>query len=212
VLSQVAHLPLNWAIGLMGAPRAIGMASPPVVAAALGLTAGLCEEITRWAVLQRFAKRGQTGTRVGVFAGAGHGGVEALIFGMMVAGSAISMWTLPYLPPSWIGIPPEQREGLAKQVLLYWSSGWDGPIYGGIERVSAIVFHVGMSVLVARGIERGRAIAYVALAVVLHALVDGSVVYAAARTSTFVLEAATLASSVVIGVFVLRALRLTRRA
>src|SRR5690606_23488709 len=44
---EVVHLPLNWALGLMGAPSAVGMASPPVVAAALGLTAGLCEETVR---------------------------------------------------------------------------------------------------------------------------------------------------------------------
>lgn len=212
-LSQMIHIPLNWALGLMGSLRAVGMASPPVVAAALGLSAGLCEEVVRWLVLRRLARRspepggGHGLVRTGLVAGAGHGGVEALIFGCLTAATAISMWTVPYLPPSWVGIPPEARDAFAKQLLLYWSGSWEGPIFGGVERVSAMIFHIGMSVLIARGIERGRALAYVAVAVLAHAAFDGAVVYAAPRVSMVVLEGVTLAASLVIGALVVRALR-----
>jgi uncharacterized membrane protein YhfC len=207
VLSQVVHLPLNWAIGLMGAPRGVGLASPPVVAAAAGLSAGLCEEVVRWLVLRRFATRGHVGARVGVFAGTGHGGVEASIFGLLAAANAVSMWALSVLPPESLGVPPEQRDAVAKQLVVYWAMGWESPIYAGVERLSAIVFHIGMSVLIARGIERGRALAYVALAVLAHATYDAVLVYAAPRLGILAIEAMALAVAIPIAILVGRALR-----
>ncbi len=207
ILSQVVHLPLNWALGLSGGGRGVGMASPPVVAGVLGLTAGLCEEVVRWAVLHRIARRGHLGVRVGVFAGAGHGGVEALIFGVLAAINAIVMWALPFVPPSWVGIPPEARDAVARQLVLYWASSWDGPVLAGVERVSAILFHIGMSVLLAYGISTKRALPCVALAVAAHAVFDGVIVYLVPRIGIYAVEGLALAVSLVLGGLVVRALR-----
>src|SRR5262249_45823734 len=52
VASQVVHLPLNWATGLLGKPpRGLGLMPLPLLALVAGLSAGLCEELTRYVAL-----------------------------------------------------------------------------------------------------------------------------------------------------------------
>lgn len=207
ILSQVVHLPLNWALGLMGSPRWLGMATPTVVAIALGGTAGLCEELVRWQVLRRLARKGHAGERVGLVAGAGHGGIESLVFGFLAASTTVSLLVLPLLPPSWIGIPPDQVGEVMKQAVVYWATPWWEPVAAGVERISAMTFHIGMSVLIAWGMRRGHTALAVTAAVVLHAALDAAVVYAAPRIGMAALEGALFAAAAISGVLTWRALR-----
>jgi hypothetical protein len=79
MLSQVVHLPLNLGLGRL-LPSAPGQLW--ISALALGLSAGLCEELTRYAMLRTLAK-GVRHEGSALMLGAGHGGIEALIIAGM---------------------------------------------------------------------------------------------------------------------------------
>src|SRR6185436_234688 len=97
VLSQVVHLPLLWGIDQLAKNGVIP--APPENwillsnAILLGLLAGLCEETARYLVYRFWIKDART-WREGVLFGAGHGGLEAIILGGLVALSFINMVVL----------------------------------------------------------------------------------------------------------------------
>ena len=64
VLSQIVHLPLNWALGLLGGGRGVALWPLAAMALVAGLSAALCEEGARWIVLTFFLKQSAAGTRV----------------------------------------------------------------------------------------------------------------------------------------------------
>ena len=57
ILSQIVHLPLNWALGLLGGGRGVALWPLAAMALVAGLSAALCEEGARWIVLTFFLKQ-----------------------------------------------------------------------------------------------------------------------------------------------------------
>ena len=57
ILSQIVHLPLNWALGLLGGGRGVALWPLAAMALVAGLSAGVCEEGARWIVLTFFLKQ-----------------------------------------------------------------------------------------------------------------------------------------------------------
>ncbi|MFO7537372.1 MAG: YhfC family glutamic-type intramembrane protease, partial [Chloroflexota bacterium] len=57
ILSQVGHIPFNWATGLLTGGWGIGLWPLPLLALAAGLSAGLFEEVARWLVLRYWLKQ-----------------------------------------------------------------------------------------------------------------------------------------------------------
>ena len=102
--SQVLHLPFNWAIGLIGGGRGVALWPLPLVAVVAGLSAGVFEEGARWIVLTFFLKRAR-GWRAALQFGAGHGGVEAILVGLVVLLSLAAMLALRSLDPASLGLP-----------------------------------------------------------------------------------------------------------
>jgi uncharacterized membrane protein YhfC len=168
VVSQVVHIPLNMGLGLLGRPGPLSAASWPVLAASLGLSAGLCEELARYAAM-RLLLKAHTTRHAAVMFGAGHGGIEALIFGVMVAANLLFMLLLPALGD--LGARPE----IQAAAWSYWLHGWTEPIYAGVERVAAVMSHIGLSVLVMRSIQR-RNVLWLLAAIVLHSVLDGMLI------------------------------------
>jgi hypothetical protein len=78
VASQLVHLPLNFALGILGPPRAVGLMPLPVIGVVAGLTAGLCEESARY-VAMRWVLRRDRGWAAAVQYGLGHGGIDHLV-------------------------------------------------------------------------------------------------------------------------------------
>ena len=64
ILSQIVHLPLNWALGLLGGGRGVALWPLAAMALVAGLSAALCEEGARWIVLTFFLKQFAAGIRV----------------------------------------------------------------------------------------------------------------------------------------------------
>jgi uncharacterized membrane protein YhfC len=98
MLSQVVHLPLNLGLGRL-LPSAPGQLW--ISALALGLSAGLCEELTRYAMLRTLAK-GVRHEGSALMLGAGHGGIEALIIAGMATLGLVNLLVLGNDPSAFL--------------------------------------------------------------------------------------------------------------
>ena len=157
VASQVVHIPLNFGPTALFArnilpqpPEAwLGWFNPVV----LGLTAGLCEEVARYAVYRWWIRSARTWGEALMF-GAGHGGVEAILLGVSVAATFLTLYLLQRGSVDSSIVPPEQREALAQQVAVYWSAPWPLSLLGAVERAFALCLHLSLAVLVLQGVAR----------------------------------------------------------
>jgi len=171
VASQFVHLPLNWALGLLGGGRGLALLPPPAMAAAAGLSAGICEGVARYLAF-RFWRREARSWREGIVFGAGYGGIEAILLGLLVLVTLIQMLLLRGQDLASLGLSSEALEQLEAQVPAYWSIPWYTPLLGGLERVFALTMHVAWSLLVLRSVQRNNLL-WLAAAILSHALVDG---------------------------------------
>lgn len=178
IASQVVHLPLNYALGLLGGGRGVALWPLPLLALVAGLSAGVCEEAARWLAL-RFALKRARGWRAGLQFGAGHGGGEAIIFGLLALVSFISMIALRSLGSAALGVAPEAAEQAAAAQAAYWASPWYLPIVAGLERLFAIAVQIALAQLVMRSFTR-RNLAYLGVAIAFHTIVDAWAVWSIA--------------------------------
>ena len=87
ILSQVLHIPFNALVNPVF--NRFGFIALPVVfqnvilSGFLGLSAGLFEELSRWVMYRWWAKDARS-WGMGLLAGTGHGGSEAIILGLLV--------------------------------------------------------------------------------------------------------------------------------
>ena len=121
----------------------------------LGLTAGLAEETARW-IAFRYLLKGKHTLEHGLAFGLGHGGIEAmLLVGLnMIAGAVMTL------------------TGQAAQ----FPADSGSVLVAGAERLFAMAFHVGASLLILYGVRTGRGLWYWILAVALHGVLDAAVV------------------------------------
>lgn len=167
VVSQIfLRMPLLQYIGeTYPAYTMLSMTNPIVFALIIGLSAGLFEELARYIFMVLWMKTRDF--RAGFLFGAGHGGIEAvLIVGLPVLGFLFS----PTL--------------IESSYLTF---------VGGLERIFAMILHIGFSVLVLQGIVQKRFF-YVLLAIVLHGFVDALIIivplFVPQNSALFVLEGA----------------------
>ena len=180
VLSQVGHIPFNLLLtnlfqnGTLPPPPSDWRPYfNPVV---LGLSAGLWEELSRTAVLLWWARDARS-WRKGVWLGAGHGGIEAILLGLYVLYTFIQLAALRGADLSTL-VPPDRLALAQQQVQTYWSIPWPLTLMGALERALTIPVQISLSVLVMRAFL-SRQPGWVALAVFYHALVDAVCVYTA---------------------------------
>ena len=170
ILSQIVHLPLNWALGLLGGGRGVALWPLAAMALVAGLSAALCEEGARWIVLTFFLKQFRRWDQ-GLQYGAGHGGVEAIIFGVLALISFISMIALRLLDPAVLNLAGAAAEQAQAQMAQYWATPWYMSILAGLERVFAITLQIAMALLVVRSVARRQPL-YLLAAIGLHTAVD----------------------------------------
>jgi uncharacterized membrane protein YhfC len=186
VASQVVHLPLNYALGLLGGGRGVTLWPLPLMALVAGLSAGVCEEGARWITLRFFLKKAR-GWRPGLQFGAGHGGGEAIIFGLLVAVNLLTMLVLSSVNPAVLGLPAAAADQINAAAALYWRTPWYLPIVGGVERLFAITIQIALAEVVMLSFTR-RNIAYLFAAIGLHTLVDFWAVWGMATLGTVWVE------------------------
>jgi uncharacterized membrane protein YhfC len=196
-LSQAVHMPLNEGIfALIGEPSALPQWATAFI---LGLTAGICEETARYAAY-RWILRDLRNWREALMFGAGHGGIESVLFVGLIAG--VVLLNMAVLQGSDLDAwhrPAGQAAQLGQQLDAYWGQAWTTPLLASAERLFSIIFHIGMAVLVLQAVTR-RQPSYWLLAIGLHTAVN------ALGLITLNADWSLVATEGVIGIFALLAL------
>lgn len=114
------------------------------------LTAGLFEETGRW-VAYRFVMKERT-SKAAIMLGFGHGGLESmLLVGLNLVGLVVIYAALG--SGFGLGFSDEQRRLVVQQLSALTPSL---ALAGGVERLSTMTMHVGLSMLVFQGFVRGQ--------------------------------------------------------
>jgi uncharacterized membrane protein YhfC len=205
VLSQVGHIPFNAAAGWLLNQTALTdlptLGQTLFNAAFLGISAGLFEELSRWAMFRFWAKDARS-WRTGILTGAGHGGIEAFLLGLLALYGFLQLLAIRDLDLA-ILIPAEQLDLASQQVAAYWSMTWYDSLLGALERAFTIPIQIAFAVIVLQGFIRRQRF-WVWLAVAFHALIDASAVLAVRYVGPYGTEAIVAAYSAISLILVYR--------
>jgi uncharacterized membrane protein YhfC len=212
VVSQLFHLPFNLTLLnpiLANIQQALpGARGAMVVAGLLGLSAGMFETTARYAMYRWWLKDARS-WRKGILAGAGHGGVEAIILGSLVLLAFINMMAYRQVDLGSLDLTTSQVEQLQQQTQVYWSLTWYDSMLGVMERIFTIPFHIAASLIVLQVFTRKpgkQQIGWLFLAVFLHASMDASAVFIAGKYGVYTAET-VLGVLALIAVLIIFALR-----
>jgi len=172
--AQIVHLLLNeflaW-VGILPTDKPDGTA---LIATAilLGLTASLTEELSRVVGYRLFPKARRY--RDGLMMGLGHGGLQAMLVGVLLAAGISSLWNLDSTSLIPQGAAAEDYATLQQQLEMIDESSLIAfvPL---IERGIAIAAQVTFSILVLTAFTRQQWL-YVLIAIVYHALLDAAAI------------------------------------
>ena len=162
-----------------------------VLTLVLSLRAGVVEEFGRYIAFRFFLKRREC---VGdaLLYGLGHGGMEVLlILGLAVVNTATiwfmintGMWNLLIE-----GLDAESIALLESQLMSVQDQDAIMFVISGIERISAVILHVSLSVIVFCSVRQRKPL-YLVLSIFLHFSLNASIcIYIAGFVNVFVLEA-----------------------
>ena len=138
-----------------------------------GLAAALFEETGRY-VAMKFCMKKNLDKGNALMYGVGHGGVEAiLIVGLVYVNNIVTsiMINTGVIQMTLLQLTPEMQQATYQQLQALWQS----PAYvfymAGVERLSAVVLQICLSVLVYKSVKTGRK-KYITGAFLLHFTVD----------------------------------------
>lgn len=211
IASQVLHIPFNGYV-LNPLLAKAGVEADPsgtqlvILGIALGLSAGVFEEVARYLTL-RFWRKDARSWGASLMLGAGHGGIEAILVGAYSFYILVQMVTL-------FGMDLEAVGGLAgvnraqevfTAVSTYWGSSWYDFFWSALERISALSFHLSASVLVYQSIKRSNWI-WLLLAILWHTALNAVAVYGVYRWGVAATEGALFGMALLslVVIFVLR--------
>jgi uncharacterized membrane protein YhfC len=199
VASQVVHIPLNSFV-LIPLMQMLGMGDRKeakgielfIFAVVFGLSAGVCEEVLRYLVYRYWLTASDSHTdrswEAAVSLGAGHGGCEAIILGILFLLALIEMTELRHADLSKI-LPPDKVQEVQELLDVYWSLTWYESLMPAVERVSAMIFHMSAAVLVLQVFKTGN-MWWLGAAIAFHVTIDAITVVAfAEQWNSLVFEA-----------------------
>jgi uncharacterized membrane protein YhfC len=189
IVSQLGHLPFN----AIMTPRVISLTeattkvnSTLLLALFLGLSAGIFEETTRYLTYRLMSKNNYNWSSA-LMIGAGHGGIEALLLGLVAAANLVILFG--YRAGYFQALLSVEDGPIALRTIdTYLAAPWYDTILGAIERVSALAIHISLSIMVLQVITKKRKYWFF-LAVAWHALVDGLVVVGSSWWGIYITEA-----------------------
>ena len=192
IASQVVHIPLNSGLTALFAGKILP-APPdawklPFNAVVLGLTAGLCEEIARYLVYRYWIKSARTWREALMF-GAGHGGIEAIIFGALAGIAFMNFVVLRNVAVAALPVSADQQALAAKQIADYWAAPWYASLLGAVERAFALCFHLSAAVLVLQAVTR-RNLLWLVAAILWHTAINAVSVFVMRTWGVYWAEAA----------------------
>jgi uncharacterized membrane protein YhfC len=199
ILAQVGHIPFNLVMGLL-LNRTPLVQLPPAGqlifnAVFLGLSAGLFEELFRYGMFRWWA-RDPRSWRTGILTGAGHGGIEAILLGLLALYGFLQLAALRGTDLAAL-VPADQLALAQEQITAYWSMTWYDSLLGAAERLFTIPVQIAFAVIVLQCFTR-RQTFWVWLAVGYHALIDATAVLAMKYVGAYGTEA------IIAGFFLLR--------
>jgi len=190
VLSQVGHIPFNqfvllpalegWGIGLTQSGWKL-----LVMGIAVGFSAGIFEETARYLSF-RFWLNKEPNTLLPIKYGVGHGGIEAFLLGILALYALIQVLTLGG-EGSLNSFSSEQADLIRAQILAYWDVPWQHLLLGAWERVSAMIFHVGASLMVYKSVRKKKP-SWLAIAVLGHTLLNAFAVISSQKMDFVLVE------------------------
>jgi uncharacterized membrane protein YhfC len=195
VLSQVGHIPFNLLVlpelnrFLDSLPDTAGLVG---LAIFLGLSAGAFEETARYLTYRYWRKDVRTWGG-GMMLGAGHGGTEAILVGVIFSLNffILSFYDAGFLPNLLATVPagdlPAAEAALQMQIDTLFTTPWYGTLLGGIERLFAITLHLSLSLMVLQVFNRGKRW-WLLLAIVWHALANAGAVIIIRLTNAYLAE------------------------
>jgi uncharacterized membrane protein YhfC len=191
LISQVGHIPFNQfllipVLDSWGIPAAVQSGGKLLVlGAAVGLSAGLFEEITRFLIF-KFWIKDTSDSVLPIKYGIGHGGVEAVVLGLLTMAAFVQ--AVIFLGEgAFPALDPEQAVLVRSQVDQYWALPWYQSLLGAWERISALGFHLGASLLVYKSVKRKSWI-WLVIAVLGHTVLDAFAVIAVQKLDYVLLE------------------------
>jgi len=190
IVSQIFHIPFNYwvlspgvlQLGLSGAEGGWPLV---FIAVFYGLSAGVFEEVARYLAYRLWLKDDRNWKSALMF-GAGHGGIEAILFGALALYALIQALVLRDADLTVI-LPPEQIQLAQTQLQTYWSLPWHLALMGAVERVGALCIHLSASVLVLQAFTR-RNILWVGAAIVWHTLINAIAIFSIQIWGVYVTE------------------------
>lgn len=187
--SQVLHIPFNMVVERAGVlPEDLSVLSNLLlVSLFLGLSAGFFEEGAR-ALAYRFWARDARDWRAGLMLGAGHGGIEAMILGLLALVNTVALFGLHEGYFNTL-VPPEQMPLVQAQAQALLDANWIDALLAPAERVFALTAHLSLSLLVLQSFRRGQG-RWLGAAIAWHALLDAVAVFATVRWNVYVAEGA----------------------
>ena len=167
-----------------------------------GLMAGLFEETGRFLSMKYLLKKEPSTVLPGLAYGVGHGGAEMMIiFGLsMISYLAIAvMANAGQMDTLLSQTPAEARDQVNASVTAITEASPGTLMLGLWERVSALILHLSLSVLVWTAVRRGGKWLWLfPAAILLHALVDGVAVLLKDNVNMAALELLVFAMSLAI--------------
>ena len=210
VASQVVHVPFNifvltpafavmdWDLTTAAHDSSVTLVA---MALALGLSAGICEETTRWSYFRYICRSSDNNDsssyNFAFMVGAGHGGCEAILAGYIALMTVVGMSFLKAHPDK---IPSgEQHDAVTKAITDYWAASTGQVLMAPVERIWAMTFHLAASILVWQAATRARGTSqdgrqpaswyyYYGAAVAFHTLLDAAAVFCLMTWGVYAVE------------------------
>ena len=168
-----------------------------------GLAAGVFEETGRFLSMKFLMKKEPTAPLPGIAYGVGHGGVEMLIiFGLtMISNLVLSfMINSGQAETLFSQAPAEAAAQLQVQLDALQSTRAGAWLIGLWERFTALILHLGLSVLVWAAVRKGGKWLWLfPAAILLHALVDAGAVLLQKSVGMVLIELILMSEAVAVG-------------
>jgi len=188
IAAQVFHIPFNFLVDRSGIlPEDLSIVTNLVIVALfLGLSAGVFEEGARYLAYRYWARDARTWGK-GLMLGAGHGGVESIIVGLL---GGINFVALAAMRSGALleQMPAEQLPLVEAQIEALFATPLHLALLGAVERIFALTAHLALSLMVMQVFTRGR-IRWLLAAILWHTLLNAVAVFAINTWDAVVTEA-----------------------
>jgi uncharacterized membrane protein YhfC len=176
IVSQVLHIPFNFLLDSLFRNNVIP--TPPenyqvlFSALLLGLSAGLFEELVRYAGLRWWAKDARNWPK-GLLFGSGWGGMEAIILYVILLSLNYAVFLALRTQDLSTLIPPEQLAPLQEGMNLFWGVTWYESMLGALERILVLPIQISLTILVLQVFRRGQS-RWLWISIAWHTLLNAS--------------------------------------